>query len=269
MLQSGLLSITFRQLEAAAVIDLAAEAGLDSIEWGGEEHNIPHQRWQAPVHVPHGATDTAVRIREQTAAAGLAISAYGSYYRVGESEAAGQPFAAVLDTAQALQTPTLRVWAGRQGSAEASPEYRAAVVQDSQRIAAMAAEAGITVSFEFHGDTLTDTNESALQLLREANHSNLQTFWQPHNGTDMEERLGGLKSILPWLSNVHIFYWRNFRDRFPLAEGENIWLPFLRTIKESGRDHYVSMEFVQDNDPDNFRRDAKVLKRWLAQVNHE
>jgi hypothetical protein len=42
MIQTGLVSITFRQLSPPAIIDLVRQAGLEGIEWGGD------------VHVPHG-----------------------------------------------------------------------------------------------------------------------------------------------------------------------------------------------------------------------
>ena len=42
MLTGGLVSITFRDLEANEIIDLVKKSGLTAIEWGGD------------VHVPHG-----------------------------------------------------------------------------------------------------------------------------------------------------------------------------------------------------------------------
>jgi hypothetical protein len=38
----GLVSVTFRKLAPAAIVELAVKAQLRSIEWGGD------------VHVPHG-----------------------------------------------------------------------------------------------------------------------------------------------------------------------------------------------------------------------
>ncbi|NDC87712.1 MAG: sugar phosphate isomerase/epimerase, partial [Bacteroidetes bacterium] len=40
-LKTALLSITFRSLQAERIIALAAQAGLDGIEWGGDVHVPP------------------------------------------------------------------------------------------------------------------------------------------------------------------------------------------------------------------------------------
>jgi sugar phosphate isomerase/epimerase len=255
MFYSGLVSITFRQLSPVEIVDLVQQAGLKAIEWGGD------------VHAPHGDLDHAAKVRSITEEAGLAISAYGSYYRVGESEDEGLSFESVLKTAVALGAPTIRVWAGRKGSAEASPTYWAQVIADSRRIANMSATHRLTISYEYHGNTLTDDKESAVRLLKEVDHPHIYTFWQPPNRANHATRLAGLEAILPNLTNIHVFYWDSERNRLPLAEGEAIWLPFLQTIHRTGRQHYASIEFVQNDAPENFLRDAATLKRWLEQVN--
>lgn len=108
MITPGLVSVTFRKLDVASVVSLAAEAGLTSIEWG------------ADVHVPVGDSGAAAVARKLCAEAGLEISSYGSYYRadtdVGE-------FESVVTTAVALGAPSIRVWAGRVGSDGASLEH--------------------------------------------------------------------------------------------------------------------------------------------------
>jgi sugar phosphate isomerase/epimerase len=254
MIYPGLVSITFRQLEPAEIVALAAEAGLRAIEWGGD------------IHVPHGDLRQAALVRRLTEAAGLAISAYGSYYRVGVSEAEGLAFATVLATAVALAAPTIRVWAGQKGSAEADPAYRANIVAESRRIAAVSAAENISISFEYHGNTLTDTNESAADLLAAAHHPNLFTFWQPPIDADQATRLAGLRLILPKLTNIHVFYWPTGQTRLPLAGGAANWLPFLRLINSLPGDRYASLEFVRNDDPAQFRQDARTLRAWLDQL---
>jgi len=74
MIHPGLVSVTFRHLSAKNVVDLAVQAGLTGIEWGGDKH------------VPHGDLKIAKQVREYSIKAGLEVTAYGSYYRVGSSE---------------------------------------------------------------------------------------------------------------------------------------------------------------------------------------
>ena len=67
MIKSGLVSITFRQLNPQQIVDIAAGAGLSGIEWGGD------------VHVPHGDLECSRKTGQITQDAGLEVVAYGYY----------------------------------------------------------------------------------------------------------------------------------------------------------------------------------------------
>lgn len=259
VLRSGLVSITFRQLPAREVVRLAREAGLEGIEWGGD------------VHVPHGDLPAARDVRALTEDAGLTIPSYGSYYRVGHDDV---PFAAVLDSAVALGAPLIRVWAGKRGAAEADGPYRGVVIEDSRRIADLAAEAGVAVAYEFHGGTLTDTNASAGNLLVQVAHNSVLSCWQPPQGMPEDECLRGLGIVLPKLAHLHVFSWADDGTRLPLARREDRWRKYLRAATEGvsegrtppGREHYAMIEFVAGDEPRQLLEDASTLKRWLAEL---
>jgi sugar phosphate isomerase/epimerase len=244
MIHTGLVSVTFRPLSPQAIIDLVAGAGLVGIEWGGD------------VHVPHGDVGCARQVQRWTADAGLEVVSYGSYYRVGHAEPV--PFEAVVETALALGAPVVRVWAGKRGSAQADDAYRRRVVQDSVRIAEQAQAAGLTVAYEYHGNTLTDASDSALQLLREVDHGAMRTYWQPGAESEEAASMGGLRAVLPWLVHVHVN-----QGRRPLSEGADVWRRWLDVVQSTGREHYALIEFVQDDAPEAFARDAATLRGWV------
>ncbi len=252
MIIPGLTSITFRSLTAQQIIKQVSQAGLNAIEWGGDKH------------VPHGDTKLAAQIRRQTEEAGLELSSYGAYYRAGE--AGGPDFDAVLDSAQALGVGTIRVWAGKQSSAQADENYRKTVVDDLSRIADLAAEAGLVVATEYHANTLTDTIESARQLLDEADHPGVLTYWQPPNGASRDHCLQSLESVLDKLANIHVFHWTATADgidRRPLSEGIDPWDAYLKKASQTGRKHYALMEFVRNESTDQFAEDAATLKKLI------
>ena len=249
MLHPGLTSVTFRALPPQAVVALAAQARLGAIEWGGD------------IHVPHGDVECAKQVRAITEDAGLAVSSYGSYYRAGALNKFS--FEQVLESAATLAAPVIRVWAGVKGSRECGAEERRAVLWDAQRIAELAGRCRIKVAFEYHQGTLTDTTDSALQMLQELSACGLQTYWQPPNGMPEEQCEAGLKSILPWLANLHAFHWTP--ERKPLSEGRAAWERYLAAAGASSRDHFVLLEFVAGDDPANFLRDAATLQEWLKQ----
>ena len=253
MLHSGLVSITFRQLAPQEIVALVAQSGLDAIEWGGD------------IHVPHGDVAQARAVRRITEDAGIAIAAYGSYYRVGHGEPV--PFEAVVESAVALGAPLIRVWAGKHGAAQADQAYWDRVVADSRAIADLAQQAGIAIAYEYHANTLTDTRDGALRLLETVAHPNVKTYWQPPAGATVADNLAGLTAILPWLTNVHVFSWRvseGKRERMLLNAKTDEWMQYLAKVATTGRDHVAMIEFVRDDEPQNFLKDAATLKTWLS-----
>jgi 3-dehydroshikimate dehydratase len=255
MIKPGLVSVTFRNLSPAEVAQWAYRASLQAIEWGGD------------VHVPHGDTASARTARKLTTERGLVVSSYGSYYRIGESEGQGLSFDAVLDTALELETEMIRVWAGSRNSEQYSAADRAAAVDDAQRICGLAAVAGVTVSLEYHGKTLTNTIASTLQFLKEAGQPNLKTYWQPRTGTSVEQNLAELQQALPHLSNVHVFQWTPGEDaktvRHPLADGKEEWTQYLKAATPIDEERYALLEFVKDDTPEQLFEDADTLSEML------
>jgi 3-dehydroshikimate dehydratase len=253
MITPGLVSITFRKLSPPEIIKLVTEVDFKVIEWGGD------------VHVPHGDTQQAEKVARWTGDAGLSVAAYGSYYRLATPD---QPaFESIIETAVALGAPTIRVWAGKMGSAEADESYLQQVYDEAYQIAEMAKEHKLSISFEFHDGTLTDTTLSAIQLMEAVQHENLGMYWQPPHRLSQEERTASLVRILPYLTNMHVFQWHrnhpNPRTRYALQEGGPEWRIFLDHLKKADGNHAGMLEFVQDDDPDCFRRDARTLHSWI------
>ena len=263
-LRPGLVSVTFRQLTPAVILDLAARVGLEGIEWGGD------------VHVPHGELDTAREVRRLTQEAGLQVAAYGSYYRVGHSESEGLSFERVLETAGELSAPLVRVWAGQRAAVD--DNYLSHVATDARRIADMAQTAGIRVACEWHEGTLTQTPEGALRLLHESAHPNLRLLWQPVDWLEkspsetIEANLAGLRLAMPYLENLHVFHWKTQgqqTQRCALREGESMWNPYLKCLAEcpaqggAAHERWLLLEFVRDHNPAVLAEDALTLRQWL------
>lgn len=251
MTQTGLVSVTFRKQSVQSVISLCKQADVQSIEWGGD------------VHVPHGDVRQAQAVGAATREGELEVASYGSYYRTIESENDGLHFDAVLKSAKALGAPVIRVWPGAQASDKATPGYRAAVVNNLRHIANMAADEGIGISLEFHAKTLTDTTQSAVQLLETVNHPNLKTLWQPSKAFTFEEQLASLQAVSPWIDYFHVYTWdldgEGNTIRRALSSGEARWKAFFRQFKP----RMALIEFVKDDSTEQFFDDIQVLKSWL------
>lgn len=250
MILPSLVSVTFRKLSATEIIQLAKKVGLRGIEWG------------ADIHVPAGDLAKAREVAAQMQDANLQIAGYASYYRAGCSEAKGDSFARVLETAATLGATGIRVWAGDKGSAQTMPAERVAWTQDLARITALAAGQKIQVALEFHENTLTDTLSSALQLLQESD-TRTGIYWQPRPEWTERERIESLTALLPRLANLHIFAWTAEKARLPLGDQADCWRDYFKLAASSGN-RWASLEFVQDDSPEAFVRDAQELLRLIS-----
>lgn len=250
-MKPGLVSVTFRQLPPEEIVKLCVSSGLQTIEWGGD------------VHVPPGDIDEAWRVGEMTRSAGLSITAYGSYYRLGSAE--GFSFREVLASAEALAAPAIRVWAGNRGSVETDEAGRGAVAEDALRCADLAGAKGISLCYEFHGGTLTDTTESAVALLAGTEHPFIRSLWQPPHGKTLEESLYSLRAMVPRLHHVHVFHWwPDPAHRLALADGRQRWEAFVSELQSSIKDVDFLLEFVCADDPLALPEDARTLREILA-----
>ncbi|KAF0093262.1 MAG: hypothetical protein E1N59_3037 [Puniceicoccaceae bacterium 5H] len=261
-MKAGLVSITFRALSPERIIEAVADAGLRGIEWGGE------------VHVPTGQLGTAEVIARRTREAGLEVVSFGSYYKfceclVGDPKVASPSYDAVLDTAEALGAPAIRIWAGKQSPEAVEDIVFFRIVEQAQRFAAAARERGLRLDFEFHGRTLTETATSTARLLDAIDRPNVRTLWQPPLQTSPEVRLAGLRQLEPRVTNLHCFHfgqnpWPHIR---PLQEGEDEWkryLAALEPVRNLGR--WALIEHVREASLEAFREDAAALKTWLTAV---
>ncbi len=255
MLIPGLVSITFRELPPERIVALCVEAGLRSIEWGGD------------VHVPHGDLAAAARVGQLTTASGLEVSAYGSYYRAAVSQSQGLTFDSACKTALALGAPIVRVWAGNMGSSEADSSTRCAIITDLASACDRAAADGIGVALEFHAGTLCDRPEAALQLVNAIARPNLTTYWQPPNGVEQDECARGLRFMLEHVQNVHVFHWwPDHEHRLPLEAGAPRWREYFRLLSQTAVRRHASLEFVRDGDVEQFKNDVLTLCALLEEV---
>ena len=252
MIVPGLVSVSFRKLSVSEVIELVVKSGTKAIEWGGD------------VHVPHGDIKTACEVCKMMTDAGLVTASYGSYYILGKSEDDGLRFEKVLESAIALGADTIRIWPGNVGSDKADKEYRVKVADESRRIAEMAAGENMLIAYELHPNTLTDTTDSALDLLEAVGHENMKTYWQMNGEAEMEYAADSIKRLAKWITNIHVSNSIN-RVRHPLSEFEDKWKDYFAQIEAAcGNDkRYAMIEFVTDDEPANFLMDANKLRGIL------
>lgn len=250
----GLVSVTFRSLLPAAIIEWVAKAGLDGIEWGADVHVQPDQ--------PAVAVDVAARMAD----AGLQTLSYGSYYRLLTPLPEGAGLDPLLRTAVTLGAPNLRVWAGSVSPDKADDALFEAASAELRQVCQRASDQGIRISLEYHRNSLTETAEGALRLVRQTDHPNLYLYWQANPEISHRRNCDELEAVRPYLSNLHVFHWTPAGEQLALADGTAFWADYLRCAGYAERrdSTHLLLEFVRGENPQQFLEDAAVLRRWTV-----
>lgn len=254
--EPALCSVTFRNLQPAAIVELAASARLAGIEWAGD------------VHVPPGRSARAREVRALTEDAGLSVISYGSYIAPPTDDIAS--FSIALETALELGAPNIRLWAGTRNRASTtySPLERSSVAGQIREMADLARKAGVKVSLECHPDSLTDDTTSAERLVAEMGDPDIYLYWQPRPGLPLGAALDEIERLGESVSHVHVFAWDEAKRRYALAEQADQWRAAFAAIPEgrwAGR-RFAMLEFVRDDDPRQFKADAATLNRMLEEI---
>lgn len=253
MYRAGLVSVTYRQLSPREIIDLAADAGLDCIEWGSDVH--------APANDAERLADIASHCRER----GITCCSYGTYFRLGLHPLSALD--AYIAAARTLGTNVLRIWAGNKNYTDMTEAERAALIDEAHRAAALAEREGAVLCFEWHTQTMTNCLEGALSLMEQVNSPALRLYWQPSQYRSFEQNLAEAKRVAPYVVNLHVFQWEATPDlivRHPLADGHEIWKQYFACF--DGTQHAL-LEFVPDDDPALLCREAATLRAFLKGAN--
>lgn len=252
LFQPALCTVTFRGLRPAAIIPLAAEARLAAIEWAGD------------AHVPPGEDVIAQNVGRLTRDARMAIS-YGSYVAPPSDDLA--TFSKALATAKFLGASNIRIWPGTRGrdSADYSDAERRSAAALIREMGEKASGLGVTVSLEYHPNSLTDETSSALRLIETVAHENVYLYWQPRPGLPLDDALKEIALVGVHVSHIHVFAWDGNRKRFPLATAADYWRSVLAAMPGSRwkGPRFAMLEFVTGDDPNAFLADAATLRELL------
>lgn len=69
--------------------------------------------------------------------------------------------------------------------------------------------------------------------------------------------------LIPRLLHIHAYHWKE-RERRPFSKEKEEWEKYISLIKLVEGDRYIMLEFVKDDSPERFLKDAEVLKDLCA-----
>ena len=245
-MKAGLTSITFRNKSIEEIVGVTKKAGLSSIEWGGD------------VHCPPDKGEFAKLARELCEKNGIAVSSYGTYFRLGNDT--DEEFEKICENTKLLGTDTLRIWGYNKDCEAVSDDEYEKCISQAKRISKIAQKHGFVVCFEYHRGTLTRKAEFAKKLIEDINCENIRLYWQPNPEISADENRRELSIVLPYVVNIHCFAWTwdGKNVRHPLSDGRSEWKKYIEIAKK-GNVGNILIEFVKDDDDMAFEDDAKTL----------
>ena len=226
-MQFGFTSTSFRQIKSLEkIVEIAVRAKIDCIEWGGD------------IHVR--SVEEAKRAKELCDKAGIFISSYGSYYRVGCKNT--DEWKKICEIASVMGARFVRVWLGKADSEKTDEVTYKNLAEDAKSICAVAKEYGLIVCPECHDNTFNDNTDAFLKIQSDVGCENFRTYFQSRYKR-LEYDLDRIERTLPYIETVHISYSEQSREQFPKFNPSYIDT-LLEKIKQSGFDGVVLVEYT-------------------------
>lgn len=251
MPELGITSVTFRSRSAEEIVGYCQRCGIAAIEWGSD------------VHVKPGEREQAERIRRITENAGIRVSSYGSYYRLGETGV--NEFESYAKTAQALNAPVIRIWGGSKAHRDLSKSEYKSLIDEAGEICKTAEKYSISVAFEYHNDSLTDSKDAALKALSDIGADNLGMYYQYDPWISCEDNYETLKAFLPYLKMIHVFNVDEKINRYSIKEhnGEEFWRNIIKILGQSNTEVCMLFEFLKEETFDELKRETDTMMSLL------
>jgi hypothetical protein len=83
----------------------------------------------------------------------------------------------------------------------------------------------------------------------------------------LTERLAAIRRLGPRIPNIHVFHWTQDsagqHERQPLSRAVTDWQRILNPLSRLDGDRFALLEFVVNDDPDQFLADAQALKNLV------
>lgn len=223
----GFTSTSFRQIRNIEKIVRIAEASeAEIIEWGGD------------VHVKD--ISDAWRAKALCDRAGIEISSYGSYYRIGSQNEA--EWKKICEIAAAMNCGSVRVWLGKADSEKTDESTYKKLVEDARFICTEAEKYGLKVCPECHDNTFNNNTDAFLKIYKDIGCENFKTYFQSRY-RKKEYDLDRIERTLPHIESVHISYSEQTREQL-LKQNSAYIDALLEKLLSSGFDGNMLVEYT-------------------------
>ncbi|OHD18577.1 MAG: hypothetical protein A2087_08730 [Spirochaetes bacterium GWD1_61_31] len=240
------------------VLEAASRAGVRAVEWSCDGF------------IERGDTALAGQIMVKTLKAGLSVASFATLFRVGLH--AENEFGRLLETAQMMHAPLIRLWSAPAVSGDYASRKAAdqAFIDQARRLGDQAGTLGVTLCFGVARDTVLNSWARAANLFSSIKHPFVKLSWEPAPDIafdDSMEIFCGLSGQIGMLvarsaaadGTIH-----------SLCEHDDDWSQYLDAFDEQAGSpemvRYVLLRGIKGGDHANLRADADLLKYYSTQL---
>ena len=239
----GVASVTFRNKTVEEVVQIAKNAGVSYIEWGGD------------VHVK--TLEDARKVKKICDENGMKISSYGTYYRVGFGNAESRK--SVCEIASEMGASSIRVWLGNKDSEKTDAQEYENLLSDLRSLCETAKEYSILVCPECHDNTFNNNTDAILKLKNDLNFDNLKTYFQSRYlrfGYDIDR----IEKTFDFIENFHVSYRDLKKEQRFKKKDKNYLDKLIKKFISMNFNGIVIVEFTKGSKAKNFIKDVRKLK---------
>ncbi|MBR3816420.1 MAG: sugar phosphate isomerase/epimerase [Clostridia bacterium] len=241
----GLCSVTFRKKSAEEIVRIAENAGIAYIEWG------------ADVHVK--AVDDARKVKMLCDEAGITVSSYGSYFNC--ADYSESKWIDICECTKEMGASSIRVWLGRKDSEKTSEAEYETLLENTEKMCAVAEKYGLLVCPECHGKTFNNNTDAILKFKEELKKDNFRTYFQSRYFR-MEYDLDRIDRTYDFTENVHVSY-RDLKREQLFRKKDKYYLDtLLKKFREKDFKGIVMVEFVSGSSEKQLYKDIERLKSY-------
>lgn len=248
MFNTGLVSVSFRNLSTDEILNRMNALGIKYIEWGGD------------IHAPVYDIENAENIRYKQEKLGISCSSYGSYYKIGLDDPFTLP--KQIATAITLKADCMRVWCGNKNSENYDKNEKRILFSEAEKAAEIAMLNNKPICLECHNKTYTNKLDSALEIMEYINSPFFRMYWQPNQFFTFEENCEYASKISEYTTNIHVFNWED-KYRYKLSEAKDKWIEYLKYFDDD-KVHNLLLEFMPDDNIDSLKEEYYTLQEIAA-----
>ena len=241
----GLCSVTFRKKTAEEIVRIAKNAGVSYIEWGGD------------VHVR--SLEDAKKVKTLCDEAGIKISSYGSY--INSAIYDEEKWRSTCEIAKEMGAASVRIWLGKKNSEITSEDEYKLLFENTDKMCKIAAEYGIKVCPECHGNTYNNNTDAFLRFTEELGRDNFKTYFQSRYFR-MAYDLDRIDRTFDLTENVHVSYRDLKREQLFRKKDKNYLDTLLKRLRDKNFSGIVMVEFVSYGSEKRFYKDIEKLKSY-------